>query len=93
MATEPVQPPIWSPPLSGRDAALVAGFLLHYRQGMLYAREFFELADPTIIPEWQDPMSKFWTHAEEITRYLLWWTGYRVGKGEMWPEDSSRDRP
>lgn len=93
MAIAPVQPPIWNPPLSGRDAALVAGFILHYRAGILSGQEFFDLANIAPAESWGLGMREWWEHAEQVTRFLLWWTGYRVGKGEMWPQESMRDRP
>jgi hypothetical protein len=90
---EPTQPPIWEWPLTGRDAALVAGFLLHFRQGVLNALETGELWDPTLFPEWQVPVLDFYKAGEQWTRYLLWQTGYRVAKGEQWGEESSVVRP
>lgn len=90
---EPTQPPIWSPPLSGRDAALVAGFLLHFREGILHGVAAADVWDPTIFPEWQQPVGDFYRSMEQATRYLLWQTGYRVAKDQQWGEESSRDRP
>ena len=93
MPLEPTQPPIWSPPLSGRDAALVAGYILHFREGIVLGGQFFDLGDPTINPAWTGPERRWFEIAEQVTRYLLWWTGYRVAKGELWPGEFSRDRP
>lgn len=84
MPYEPTQPPIWDPPLTGRDRALVAGYILHYREMILSALEFGALADPTLLPEWLNPTMDYYQRAEEVTRWLLWWTGYRVARDQMW---------
>lgn len=80
----PNQPPIWAPPLSGRDAALVAGFILHYRQGILWARDTLDLVTPGIFDEWVQAEQRFFKDGERWTRFLLYYTGYDVGKDLMW---------
>lgn len=81
----PLQDPFYRPPLTSRDAALVAGFLLHYRTQILNALWTFGQPAVEQIPEWAQGMRGYWQDAERYNRYLLWVVGYPVAKGETWP--------
>lgn len=85
------QPPFYVPPVGPRDAALIAGFLLHFRWAVLEA--LYSMSDPSMekLPEWSDPLRQYWVDAERYSRYLLWAIGYPVAKNDTWPGFEYRD--
>ncbi len=72
------------PPYNDTQKAYIAGFLLHYRDGILEALR--SVNDPVTdqIPNWAELMRRYYQDAESVTRFLLHWTGYDVQKNEGW---------
>lgn len=62
----------------------MAGFILHFRRGFLQAAESSGVAAAQQIPEWSAETVRYYQDAEAVTRFLLYWIGYPVAKGQMW---------
>jgi hypothetical protein len=83
------RPPIIPPGYTPAQAALIAGFLIHHRAGLLTAMQTLGEPEADSAPAWADPVRAYWTNAEQYSRFLLWAIGYPVGRDVNYvpPED------
>lgn len=88
MSSPSLVPPVWTGQLNQQQRALIAGFLLHSRQGILDA--LTTMHDPIVdqIIEWSGPTRQYYVAAEAYSRYLLWLIGYPVQRNQMYEEMS-----
>lgn len=86
-------PPIFDRNYTTRDKAVIAGFLLHFREGYLRALESVSGPEADQIPSWKARQTQYYQDAESITRYLLCEVGYPVEKGDVWTGGDSVHYP
>ncbi len=81
----PQRPPVyWPQPLTDEDRALIAGYLLHHREGTLEALSSLGSVVSGLNAGQFDIMYRYYRSAEAYSRFLLYWVGYPVEKGKMY---------
>lgn len=81
----PQQPP-FVPMLGYTDEqrSLIAGFLLHFREGTLKALASLGSVKAGITSGMAEAEYRYYVHAEAYSRQLLFYVGYPVAKDEMY---------
>lgn len=76
--------PLYTGDFSDDERSLIAGFILHFRRGILQAAESVGAEAAQQLPEWSARSQAYFANAESVTRFLLYEIGYPVQKGQMW---------
>lgn len=77
-------PPFVPPSYTPYERALIAGYLLARRAGVLHGVQTMSSDIVDQIPHWSGPVRDYYAAAEAYSRYELYYIGYAVGKDQMW---------
>lgn len=69
---------------TGDERALIAGYILHMREGILKAADSTGSPPAGSTLDWGEGSYNYWENAEAVTRWLLYWIGYPVRKGKLY---------
>ena len=86
-------PPLYDGDFSPEQKALIAGFLLHWRNTFMAGEVEVSSLAPGTATEWSIGMLKWFRSANAVTRMLLHRLGYEVEKDETYPGFSDEYDP
>jgi hypothetical protein len=77
-----ILPPVIKETYTARERAIIAGYLIRMRSGTLRALASVGSAVQGATAGWAEGNQRYYRDAERYSRYLLYWAGYEVAKGE-----------
>lgn len=75
-------PPVLTKEYNDRERAMIAGYLIGKRAGVLKALASVSTAPPGTTEGWAEGNTKYYQDAERYSRFLLHWIGYSVGRNQ-----------
>jgi hypothetical protein len=81
-----VLPPVIKETYTPAERAIIAGYLIRMRGGTLRALASVGSATQGETSGWAEGNQRYYRDAERYSRYLLYWAGYIVAKGENYEE-------